>query len=38
MTGPAGSWHVDGVEASLQRLFDAGAQTQQPIEDLGSLA
>jgi len=28
-------WHVDDVEASLQRLLDAGARTQQPVKDLG---
>jgi predicted enzyme related to lactoylglutathione lyase len=35
MTGPVGYWHVDDVEASLQRLLDAGARTQQPVKDLG---
>jgi len=35
MTGPVGYWHVDDVEASLQRLLDAGAQTQQQVKDLG---
>ena len=35
MTGPVGYWHVNDVEASLQRLLDAGAQTQQPVKDLG---
>ena len=35
MTGPVGYCHVDDIKASLQRLLDAGAQTQQEIKDVG---
>lgn len=35
MTGPVGYWHVEDVPAALQRLVDAGAETQQKIKDLG---
>jgi predicted enzyme related to lactoylglutathione lyase len=35
MTGPVGYWHVEDVPAALQRLVDAGAQTQQTVKDLG---
>jgi predicted enzyme related to lactoylglutathione lyase len=35
MTGPVGYYHVDDIKASLQRLLDAGAQTQQEIKDVG---
>ncbi|MGH9119422.1 MAG: VOC family protein [Acidimicrobiales bacterium] len=35
MTGPVGYCHVDDIEASLRRLLDDGAQTQQEIKDVG---
>lgn len=28
-------YHVDDIEASLQSLLDAGAQTEQEVEDIG---
>jgi predicted enzyme related to lactoylglutathione lyase len=35
MTGPVGYWHVDDITATLKQLLDAGAETQQPISDVG---
>jgi predicted enzyme related to lactoylglutathione lyase len=35
MTGPVAFWTVDDIEATLQRLLDAGAETQQPVRDVG---
>jgi predicted enzyme related to lactoylglutathione lyase len=35
MTGPVGYWHVDDINQSLQALLEAGAETQQPINDVG---
>lgn len=35
MTGPVAYWTVDDIEATLQRLLDAGAETQQPVRDVG---
>ena len=35
MTGPVAYWHVDDIEASLQRLLDAGAETRQAIREVG---
>jgi predicted enzyme related to lactoylglutathione lyase len=36
MTGPVGYWHVDDIEKSLALLLSAGAETQQPIRDVGA--
>jgi predicted enzyme related to lactoylglutathione lyase len=35
MTGPIGYWEVDDIEETLQKLLDAGAETQQAIRDVG---
>lgn len=35
MTGPIGYWHVDDIEQSIQTLLDAGAETGQPLKDVG---
>jgi len=35
MTGPVGYCHVDDIKKSLQLLLDAGAQTQQEVNDVG---
>jgi predicted enzyme related to lactoylglutathione lyase len=35
MTGPVGYWEVDDIKKSLQLLQDAGAQTQQEVQDVG---
>lgn len=35
MTGPVGYWHVRDIQQRLQQLLDAGAQLQQPIQDVG---
>ena len=35
MTGPVGYFHVSDIQQSLQALFDAGAQTQQEVRDVG---
>lgn len=35
MTGLVGYWHVDDIEESLRQLLDAGAETQQAINDVG---
>jgi predicted enzyme related to lactoylglutathione lyase len=35
MTGPVGYWEVDDIKKSLELLIDAGAETQQPIKDVG---
>lgn len=35
MTGPVGYWHVDDINESLEALLEAGAETQQPISDVG---
>jgi predicted enzyme related to lactoylglutathione lyase len=35
MTGPLAYWHVDDVAASLAQLVDAGAETVQPVTDVG---
>ena len=35
MTGPVAYWHVDDIRGTLQQLFDAGAQAQQPVNDVG---
>jgi predicted enzyme related to lactoylglutathione lyase len=35
MTGPVDYWDVDDIEATLQSLLDAGAQTDQAIRDVG---
>jgi predicted enzyme related to lactoylglutathione lyase len=35
MSGPVGYWHVDDIDASLDGLLAAGAETQQPVTDVG---
>jgi predicted enzyme related to lactoylglutathione lyase len=35
MTGPVNYWHVVDIHESLQKLLDAGAETQQAVRDLG---
>ena len=35
MTGPVNYWQVDDIRKSLQLLLDAGAQTQQAVQDVG---
>ena len=35
MTGPVGYWHVDDINESLASLLEAGAETHQPISDVG---
>src|ERR687897_757999 len=35
MTGPVGYWHVDDINATLQSLLDAGAETDQAVRDVG---
>jgi predicted enzyme related to lactoylglutathione lyase len=35
MTGPVSYWHVSDIKKSLQSLLDAGAQSQQEINDVG---
>src|SRR5438093_9904285 len=35
MTGPVGYWHVDDINKSLEALLEAGAETQEPIRDVG---
>jgi predicted enzyme related to lactoylglutathione lyase len=35
MTGPVGYWHVDDISVSLGALLEAGAETEQPISDVG---
>ena len=35
MTGPLGYWHVDDLTATLAALVEAGAETRQPINDVG---
>jgi len=35
MSGPLGYWHVDDIRKSLKALVDAGAKTQQEVQDVG---
>jgi predicted enzyme related to lactoylglutathione lyase len=35
MSGPIGYWHVDDISASLEALLAAGAETEQPVSDVG---
>ena len=35
MTGPVSYWRVDDIDASLAALVEAGAETQQPVNDVG---
>jgi predicted enzyme related to lactoylglutathione lyase len=35
MTGPVGYWQVDDINESIAALLEAGAETQQPIRDVG---
>jgi len=35
MTGSLAYWHVEDIEASLKALFDAGAEAQQEVKDVG---
>jgi predicted enzyme related to lactoylglutathione lyase len=35
MTGPVGYWHVDDIHHCLEALLAAGAETGQPVTDVG---
>lgn len=35
MTGLVGYGRVDDIRASVQRLLDLGAETQQEVQDIG---
>jgi hypothetical protein len=35
MTGPIAYWHVDDINKSLEALFNAGAEADQAIQDVG---
>jgi predicted enzyme related to lactoylglutathione lyase len=35
MTAPVGYWHVDDINESLEELVAAGAETDQPVRDVG---
>jgi len=35
MTGPVGYWHVADINEHLELLFEAGAEAQQAIRDVG---
>lgn len=35
LTGPTGYWHVDDLDATLQRLLDSGATAGQAVRDVG---
>jgi predicted enzyme related to lactoylglutathione lyase len=35
MTTPVPYWHVPDIQAALEALSGAGAQTQQPVQDVG---
>jgi predicted enzyme related to lactoylglutathione lyase len=35
MTSPIGYWQVDDIATSVKALLDAGAQTLQPVKDVG---
>ncbi len=35
LTGPVGYWPVSDIQKSLQLLLEAGAQTQQEVQDVG---
>jgi predicted enzyme related to lactoylglutathione lyase len=35
MTGPVVYWRVDDLDANLEALVAAGAQVQQPVQDVG---
>lgn len=35
MTGPVPYWRVDDINKILAALVDAGAETQQPVNDVG---
>lgn len=35
MTGPVPYWKVDDIEATLAALLEAGAETQQPVNNVG---
>ena len=35
MTGPVPYWRVDDIKKSLAALVDAGAETQQPVNNVG---
>ncbi|WP_028924133.1 VOC family protein [Pseudonocardia acaciae] len=36
MTGPVGYWHVEDIEASLEALLAAGAQTVSAVRNVGT--
>jgi predicted enzyme related to lactoylglutathione lyase len=35
MTGPVGYWHVEDINKSLAELVAAGAESEQPVRDVG---
>ena len=35
MTGPVSYWRVDDINETLAALVDAGAEPQQPVNDVG---
>jgi predicted enzyme related to lactoylglutathione lyase len=35
MSGPVGYWHVDDINESLEALLASGAESQQPVTDVG---
>lgn len=35
MTGPIAYFHVDGINGTLVRLVDAGAETVRAVNDVG---
>jgi predicted enzyme related to lactoylglutathione lyase len=35
MTGPVGYWHVEDINKSLEELVAAGAESEQPVRDVG---
>ena len=35
MTGPVGYWHVEDINGTVEALLQAGAETEQPITDVG---
>lgn len=35
LTAPVGYWHVDDIEATIERLVAAGARVRQPAREVG---
>lgn len=35
MTGPVPYWHVDDIDKTMKALLDAGAESLQPVQDVG---